>query len=513
MAPLVDNAIKTIIAGAGQVVPKRTHESDTTESARNEYLTADVITYLLAAAGNLLQDLDPDFLEDIDQDVAKAAFPLVSSTIMDHHIAESVHVSHIRGELRALTKRFDNMEKFMKTSVTAIQKSIPVPAAFVGPLPVNVERIPALAPASPAPRATNKAPIHTPANPAATYAAAAKKPKTRKLPAPGPTPAKAAPSPPLPPAKPSQVVLILKEKRGRIPVDLKSLDALNTKLAQAGCKEKILAITQSSNGNPIIHTSERGNPELILPHADLIIASILPDPTSTPTVEARINQKYFEFRIDNALRVDPYSGALISTTRIWEAAQATNAFLASTTLAAPPRWLGDKREGVAHGSILTAVTSEDVYNKIIATTQAYAFGSKLLFSSFKAKKRPRYCGSCGSLQHSTWLCKQPRCFKCTSTEHDTNNHPDDLPEKCVNCKGQHHATHHECPSRHGKTLKDRLRKGVKNPPPTAAPAALTADGSQPAPPLHTAQRSATTNSNRSDDHVHQPTLPQGQRPG
>lgn len=307
-----------------------------------------------------------------------------------------------------------------------------------------------------------------------------KKTQTKKGPAPSPSSyAAAAASQKKTPAKPElkkeapvnlitapnrQIVIILKEKKGKISVDYKSLNQLNGKLRSAGTKAEIIAVSQSSAGNLLLNTREGDNAENLLTHRDLIVSHIFL--SKTPDVTVRVNNKLFEFKIDHALRIDPYTNDHIPAEKIWEAAQEVDSMLKTSKLIIPPRWLGDKREGVAKGSILAAVGTEEEREKILATRQSCAFRGIIKFSKYVEKKKICYCASCGMMNHLTWTCRQKRCLSCTSTDHSTETHPEEIALKCITCKGNHHATDRSCPTRIARLSGRRPASNAKRAPNT-----------------------------------------------
>ncbi len=50
--------------------------------------------------------------------------------------------------------------------------------------------------------------------------------------------------------------------------------------------------------------------------------------------------------------------------------------------------------------------------------------------------------------HATNSCTTPQCLLCGSKDHHSGDHPEDTPECCVNCKGNHASSHKECNTCH-----------------------------------------------------------------
>lgn len=236
----------------------------------------------------------------------------------------------------------------------------------------------------------------------------------------------------------------------------------STPFPLAGTKAEIIAVSQSSAGNLLLNTREGDNAENLLPHRDLIVSHIFP--SETPDITVRVNNKLFEFRINHALRIDPYTNKHITAKRVWEAVQEVDSMLKSSKLVIPPRWLGDKREGVAKGSILAAVGSEEEREKILATRQSCAFRGIIKFSKYVKRKKIRYCASCGMMNHLTWTCRQKRCLLCTSLEHSSETHPEEVALKCITCKGNHQATDKSCPTCIAKLSGRKPVSNAKRPP-------------------------------------------------
>ena len=51
------------------------------------------------------------------------------------------------------------------------------------------------------------------------------------------------------------------------------------------------------------------------------------------------------------------------------------------------------------------------------------------------------------------------CNTCTSTEHTTDNHPIEVPKKCVNCAGEHEARSKACNARTKCLGKQKIWEG------------------------------------------------------
>lgn len=416
----------------------------------------DLLEDYLGKIKDIASKLPSDYYDTVNQSL------LVSTLVVleDIVLKKDDDASNSRNMIRLLAQRVEDAAREV-SDVKASVKSIK-DAQHKDSLLSILSHPPSHSTPTPNPVPT---PNHTQNKPGkASYAQKANEAKSKHA---APTPPKAATKPATKPnlinAPNHQAVLVLKEKRGRITVDFKSIVALNATLKSAGAKAEILAISQSLAGNLILNTREDDKADELIAYRDIIVNHLFPNPSAPIISKMQVRCDYFEFKINYCPLVNPFNNEPFTAAETWKTIQDNDRSLRSTPLLVPPRWLKEPQEGAHKGTIVATVGSQDTLDRILATKETCAYGSVVKFSPYVKRRTVRYCGHCGSMNHLTWKCTKHSCTKCTSTEHTEEGHPNDVTEKCINCKGPHHATYSKCPLRLART--DRTSKPNKPKPP------------------------------------------------
>ncbi len=121
------------------------------------------------------------------------------------------------------------------------------------------------------------------------------------------------------------------------------------------------------------------------------------------------------------------------------------------------RWsvlLGEMAEEVIEANMIFAVRQQNIHTipKVISLLDRMR-----VIEALPPKETPRQCFQCRELTHKKKNCaKQPRCFHCSSDNHDASDHSctedeckDSLetfphPPKCIVCNGSHTADFEHC---------------------------------------------------------------------
>jgi hypothetical protein len=128
-------------------------------------------------------------------------------------------------------------------------------------------------------------------------------------------------------------------------------------------------------------------------------------------------------------------------------------------LAASPRYMThpDKRNGKSHSSVMIAITSKSMYNKLIKNG-ILIFGQRHRTGAYLTARPGDQCSNCQKFGHKFQRCpsSKPVCAFC-GHDHATNKHfcgscraTDScahIPPKCINCGEQHKATDRSCAAR------------------------------------------------------------------
>ncbi|KAF9516763.1 hypothetical protein BS47DRAFT_1390358 [Hydnum rufescens UP504] len=235
-------------------------------------------------------------------------------------------------------------------------------------------------------------------------------------------------------------------------------------------KVTVMAVMFSMSGN-VIAIAGPGNEATDLTNfADIIVRAI--DPEFIPErIESHGDTQRFKVKLD---RVPTYNAHGNRTTpqEIHEATKWSYPDFKEMTQAAPPAWLGSE-ENIAKqrtASVVFSFTKIDEAKQFRAQHTIFILGMPCHTAPYEERPRPIYCGRCGSLSHREFMCKGDCCQTCTSPDHTTAEHPEEIKPKCINCSREHEAKSRDC---------DRLAKILGRPsvnPPHPAGGATPVNG-------------------------------------
>lgn len=200
-------------------------------------------------------------------------------------------------------------------------------------------------------------------------------------------------------------------------------------------------------GNPVVIVEENAKAEDLLPFRDTIYSAIYGDQID-PEYTAYIDRPRHEIKVNYCPTRD-YNGDEISAALIWKAIQEDDSRLRNINTMCEARWIHRDRieQGARRGTIVVAFATAEIAQTVLKAGQSVACGEMVKFERFEKRPMIKYCAWCGSLGHITTRCQKSKCLRCASEEHSTDSHPEDLPEKCINCGGTHEARSRECTKR------------------------------------------------------------------
>ena len=95
-------------------------------------------------------------------------------------------------------------------------------------------------------------------------------------------------------------------------------------------------------------------------------------------------------------------------------------------------------------SIVIDLTSKRDRDALLNLKIVKLFNFNCTVTPYENRIQVYQCNKCGMFSHASNSCTTPCCLLCGSKDHQTDEHPDDLPQWCVNCKGNHTSSHKEC---------------------------------------------------------------------
>lgn len=277
------------------------------------------------------------------------------------------------------------------------------------------------------------------------------------------SPKRKSPPPPAPPkasllSDPERRLVIVPPTLLRFPEGRIVTKSINDSLMQTQCKAKVLTVQPSMAGNPVIVVEEKHKAEDLLPFSNTIYAAIFGDRTDDEFM-AYVDRPRFEVKI-NYCPTTSYDNQQLTADSVWASIQENDSRLRDIKPMCEPRWIRKERieSGARRGTILVALASEAGAQQVLKAEQSVAFGESVTFDRYEKRPIVKYCAWCASLNHTTTRCTKSKCQICTSEEHTTANHPDDTPEKCINCGGEHQAKYRNCAKRLQKLGSRQPRK-------------------------------------------------------
>ena len=231
---------------------------------------------------------------------------------------------------------------------------------------------------------------------------------------------------------------------------------VNESIHHRGAKEsiKIMAIMYSMTGNVVAIAAPGCQGADLMGYEEAIVEAIDPDFHPDLTT-SHVDTQRFKVKLDRI----PTHNAHGTRTTTQELEQAiTWSFKAFEDMkqAAPPAWLGPEAELAKQRTASVVFSFANVDDALLFKKQRTIFvlGMPCTTAAYEERPRPIYCGYCGSLSHREMSCKGECCQICTSVDHQTTEHPEDMKPKCINCGQEHSARSRDC---------DRLAKILGRP--------------------------------------------------
>lgn len=233
-----------------------------------------------------------------------------------------------------------------------------------------------------------------------------------------------------------------KEQPQIVPVVTK----MNKFLEDAKCEVRIVGMSWSLNGNPVIVVQEGQKAEVLVPAAQQLLQIIYPKQDINLPASAMVDHTRYRAKI-NLVPVMNAEGGVTNPTHIWQGITTNNPKFRDVQLACAPSWLGnmDSLRIYAKGSILILFTKKEDLDEFVQNQYVMANYSRCEIFRYKERTPILLCLECGSLKHCSSLCRKPKCLECGSNKHTTSTHPKEEPAKCINCKGPHPSNDQKCP--------------------------------------------------------------------
>jgi hypothetical protein len=175
----------------------------------------------------------------------------------------------------------------------------------------------------------------------------------------------------------------------------------------------------------------------------------------------------------NHVHTRDMNGTPTDPTQAWRSARENNSQVANLKTICTPTWLGppEKIQHSLKGTIVLSFGSREEANQVLASRTLIVNYDEATMAEYEERPSVRNCSNCGSLTHPTGKCQVAKCMKCSSAQHSTEEHTENVVLQCINCGGSHRSDFRDCPSRLRKigkvapTLrKPRNGKGPESPP-------------------------------------------------
>lgn len=111
-------------------------------------------------------------------------------------------------------------------------------------------------------------------------------------------------------------------------------------------------------------------------------------------------------------------------------------------------WLSKPKEGALTNALVVELMDGKLANTLLQRQRVVWDGALKPIQRFDPNAKITQCHKCWKWKHVQASCQDPqRCGYCSSTDHATENHPENVEQKCANCGKPHPAWTFNCNAR------------------------------------------------------------------